>query len=74
MPRTTIDLDASVLAELREYARARGESLGAAATYLLDLALKQNKEHREPPEFEWLSKDMGLPRIETGIGLRYGVP
>ena len=66
MPRTTLNLDALILAELRDYAREAGQSLGDTASYLLATALKERESAAEPPPFEWIAKDMGEPRIDTG--------
>ncbi len=65
MPRITLNLDASILAELRDYAREAGQSLGDAASYLLATALKERERAPEPPPFEWIAKDMGELRIDT---------
>jgi hypothetical protein len=56
MPRTTIDLDASVLRELKERGRREGKSLGRLAPELLAGSLRQ--EARKPPAFDWISKAM----------------
>jgi hypothetical protein len=40
MPRTTIDLDANVLRELKRRRRASGQSIGAIASELLAGALR----------------------------------
>lgn len=56
MPRTTIDLDASVLRELKKRGRREGKSLGRLASELLATSLRQDAE--EPPRFVWTSKAM----------------
>lgn len=57
MTRTTIDLDAAVLRELKRRKRASGQSIGQLASELLAGAL------REPvavqPELRWRSARMG---------------
>jgi hypothetical protein len=62
MPRTTIDLDASVLHELRRRGRRDGKSMGRLASELLARALA---EEREPPApFRWTSADLGTPLVD----------
>jgi hypothetical protein len=57
MPRTTIDLDAAVLRELRSRKRRSGQSIGQLASELLAAALT------EPPgeqrRLRWRSARMG---------------
>ncbi len=62
MSRTTIDLDKSVLRELRERAKREKKSMGQLATELLGRAL--TTEDAQPPPFEWISHDLGLPLID----------
>ena len=62
MPRTTLDLDASVLSELRRRGRQEGKSMGRVASELLATALV---EEREPPApFRWRSADLGTPFVD----------
>jgi len=56
MPRTTIDIDAAVLRELKERRRQEGKTLGRLVSELLARAL-----HAEPSSkqvFEWTSQPM----------------
>ena len=56
MPRTTLDIDAAVLRELKERRRLEGKTLGRLVSELLARAL-----HEEPPAkpvFEWISQPM----------------
>ena len=62
MPRTTIDLDQSVIRDLRERAKREKKSMGQLATELLSGALET--EDVKPPPFEWISHDLGLPLID----------
>jgi hypothetical protein len=58
MPRTTLDLDASVLRELKQRRRKSGKSIGRIASELLAEAL----EERDPlprRELQWRSARMG---------------
>jgi hypothetical protein len=57
MPRTTIDLDAAVLRELKARSRRDGTSLGALASRLLAEAMHE-RETSEPTRLEWLSQPM----------------
>jgi hypothetical protein len=56
MPRTTIDLDATVLRDLKDRGRREGKSLGQVASELLAQSLRQPPA--EPPTFTWTSKPM----------------
>ena len=58
MPRTTLDLDATVLRMLKRRQRAEGKSLGQLASELLAVALRTAPEP-EPVPFRWSSKPMG---------------
>lgn len=56
MPRTTIDIDATVLRKLKERQRREGKTLGRLVSELVARAL-----HAEAPEeqrFEWASQPM----------------
>ena len=57
MPRTTIDIDAAVLRELKERRRREGKTLGRLVSELLARAL--SAESREEPTFAWTSQPMG---------------
>ena len=59
MPRTTIDIDASVLADLKRLKRDRRKSLGALVSELLTVALAEERRGKPQHEFEWFSKPMG---------------
>jgi hypothetical protein len=58
MPRTTLDLDATVLRLLKRRQRAEGKSLGQLASELLAAALRADPEP-EPPAFAWGTASMG---------------
>ena len=62
MPRTTIDLDASVLRELRQRGQREGKSMGRLASELLAPALAEKREPRTP--FRWRSADLGTPFVD----------
>jgi hypothetical protein len=57
MPRTTIDIDATVLRELKRRQRAQGRTLGQLASELLASALATS-EPTEPPNFRWTTGAM----------------
>jgi hypothetical protein len=59
MARTTIDLDRTVLEELRERARCERKSMGQVASELLALALASPPAERPRPEFWWPSQRGG---------------
>lgn len=63
MTRTTIDIDAPVLHELKERQRREGKTLGALATELLARALA---EEETPPSrsVTWHTQDMGDPAVD----------
>jgi hypothetical protein len=56
MPRTTIDLDATVLRELKRRKRRSGQSLGQLASELLAAALREPA--RDRTTFRWRSGPM----------------
>lgn len=58
MSRTTIDLDPTVLRELRERGRREGKTLGRIASELLTTALTTSRPE-PPPPFRWTARPMG---------------
>lgn len=63
MPRTTLDIDSSVLDQLRRRARAEQKSMGQVASERLAVALA-DPEHADTAPFRWVSQDMGAPRVD----------
>ncbi len=59
MPRTTLNLDASILAALRKRAVADRRSLGEVASLLLARALGEDPARAEPSRLEWNTSDGG---------------
>jgi hypothetical protein len=55
--RTTLDIDAPVLKELRELQKREGGSLGALASRLLADALAGRRKRSAPP-FRWAARHM----------------
>lgn len=56
MPRTTLDIDAAVLSELRRLGTVEGKTMGQLASELLATALARESVAPEP--LDWLSQDM----------------
>jgi hypothetical protein len=63
MTRTTLNLDPSVLRELRERSTRERKSLGALASQLLARELREGGERR-PRSFSWVSRDLGRPAVD----------
>jgi plasmid stability protein len=63
MPRTTLDLDATVLADLRSRAAAEGKSMGQVASERLAGCLREERP-AEPRPLNWARKDMGPFKID----------
>lgn len=62
MPRTTIDLDQSVIRDLRERAKRDRKSIGQVASELLRQVL--TAEPADPALFRWTTHSMGMPLID----------
>lgn len=63
--RTTLDLEAPILKELKALSKSYKCSLGNMASQLLAKALAQQKaEKKSPLKFKWYSKPMGIPKID----------
>lgn len=63
MPRTTLDLDASVLEQLRRRAHAERKSMGALASERLAAALREDPT-QGPTPLAWPSSRMGAPNVD----------
>lgn len=63
MARTTLDLDPTILRELRQRGRREGKSMGQVASEVLANALA-GPATREAPAFEWLSRELGRPLVD----------
>lgn len=59
MVRTTIDLDTTVLAELRARQRREGRTLGQVASELLARALAETAPSEQHAPLTWASQPMG---------------
>ena len=64
MPRTTFDLDASVLTQLRRRAAREGKSMGQLASELLAQQLATEASASGAQELQWTSRDLGVPRVD----------
>lgn len=63
MARTTLDLDASVLSELRRRGQSERKTMGQVASELAP-AFAESTPPAPPPRFSWLSADLGAPRVD----------
>jgi len=63
VPRTTIDIDASVLRELKERQRREKTTLGQLVSELLARALSAEEPGKELPPLQWPSQDL-RPRVD----------
>jgi len=59
MTRTTLDIDASVLEEVKALARKREATLGETISILLAEALAESARPKNPRPFVWHTKAMG---------------
>ncbi|HLA14362.1 MAG TPA: hypothetical protein VJZ25_05000 [Gemmatimonadaceae bacterium] len=64
MPRTTLNLDASVLREVKRRARDQGKSVGDVISELIGPALAEKRRPGGRPEFRWRTARMGPARID----------
>jgi hypothetical protein len=63
--RTTIDLDAAVVKELKRRSKGAGKSMGQLASELLATSLgEQAGRPRNPAGLTWIAKDLGRPLID----------
>ncbi len=60
MPRTTLDIDATVLRELKRRQQTDNKTLGQLASELLARALADEFADEALPPLEWTSKPLGL--------------
>lgn len=64
MARTTLDIDPSVLRELRSRGAHEGKSMGQLASELLARSLAAGGEGGERSELGWISRDLGSARVD----------
>jgi hypothetical protein len=65
MPRTTLDIDASVLRELKRRQKREHKTLGQLVSELLAQALAQTPPPTEGQPLQWPAQDM-RPKIDLG--------
>jgi hypothetical protein len=58
MARTTLDIDAPILKELKAIQRREGRALGRIVSQLLAEAISRRRVAVTPPRFEWTSAPM----------------
>jgi hypothetical protein len=63
MARTTLDLDSSVLEQLRRRARAERKSMGQLASERLAVGLRE-EEPGQPAPLSWPTRRMGKSRVD----------
>ena len=63
MARTTIDLDPTILRELRRRGAREGKSMGQVASELLARAVAEPID-RPAPDFSWAVADLGRPLVD----------
>ena len=63
MTRTTLDIDASVLEQLRRRAASEQKSMGQVASERLALGLKGDGPKEQSP-LRWPSMRMGKPKVD----------
>jgi plasmid stability protein len=63
MPRTTLNLDPSVMHELRRRSEREHKSIGELASQLLARGLHEEPEP-QPGPFAWVSRDLGEPTVD----------
>jgi hypothetical protein len=61
--RTTLNLDPSVMRELRRRSEREHKSIGELASQLLARSLRQ-EDGPEPAPFSWVSGDLGKPAVD----------
>ncbi|MHB8420972.1 MAG: hypothetical protein ACYDCL_23115 [Myxococcales bacterium] len=64
MPRTTLDIDAPVLRDLKRLQKRDHKTLGRIVSDLLAGVLREGAAEPRPSPFRWVSKPMGPPRVD----------
>ncbi len=60
MARTTVDIDASALSDLKRLQKREGKSLGQLISELVAVALaREGADQEEAPPFQWTARAMG---------------
>lgn len=64
MSRTTLDIDQSVLRQLRQRGKDEHKSMGQVASELLAFALAKTEHKTGTTPLNWISKDLGTPLVD----------
>jgi hypothetical protein len=64
MPRTTVDLDPSVLRDLKRRAKDEGKSLGVLISEILAPVLTKRSQSRSSSTIRWHAAPMGPPKVD----------
>jgi hypothetical protein len=64
MPRTTLDIERSVLRAVKERAREEHKSLGAIVSEIVGAALAERPSGRRRRPFEWRTARMGPALVD----------
>jgi plasmid stability protein len=62
--RTTIDLDPTVLRELKHRSARSGKSMGQLASELLARSLDEGAGEPAASPLTWITRELGLPRVD----------
>jgi plasmid stability protein len=63
--RTTIDLDPTVVKELKVRSKGAGKSMGQLASELLAKSLREQEGRpADAVDFEWIARDLGRPLVD----------
>jgi hypothetical protein len=63
--RTTIDLDPTVVKELKRRSKGAGKSMGQLASELLATSLRgQQSSSRDSASLKWIARDLGRPLVD----------
>jgi len=63
--RTTIDLDPTVVKELKRRSKGAGKSMGQFASELLATSLREQEARRaDALGLSWIAKDLGRPLVD----------
>ena len=63
MARTTVDIDASVLRELKKRQERERKTLGQLISELLAKAIESENDHTASTPFRWVARDL-QPRVD----------
>jgi len=63
VPRTTLDIDQTVLDELKRRSRRERKTAGQLASELLAQALESHEQKPRQP-LRWIARDLGQPKID----------